>query len=155
MSKLLANKDLKIIAKLHALPFLIRWATRLAAKQALKDISRFVESTARDDPSDADTFLRDPAQRAMFEASFTEGMAQGGEGLYEMTMALWHWGFAPEDVRQQVTLFYGDADDILDIRMPQHMAQRLPHCTAHAWEGAGHYGFVDRQRWTEFLSAAL
>ena len=30
----------------------------------------FVEATAKDDASDADTFLNDPAQRAMFEESF-------------------------------------------------------------------------------------
>ena len=62
----------------------------------------------------------------MFEASFTEGLAQDGEGMYEMTMALWDWGFQPEDIAQPVDLFYGDADDILDPKMPLHLAGRLP-----------------------------
>lgn len=153
MSRLLINKDLKLIAKLHHLHLLIKWASRLSAKQALKDMPTFVETTAQEDPSDADTFLRDVAQREMFEASFTAGMAQGGEGIYEMIMALWDWGFEPEDVHQVVDLFYGDADDILDTRMPLHLAERLPNCTTHVWPGAGHYGFVDRQRWTEFFGA--
>ena len=107
----------------------------------------------QDDPSDADTFLSDPALREMFEASFAAGMSQGDEGIFEMTMAMWDWGFKPEDINQHVELFYGDADDILDPKMPQHLGARLPDCTTHVWNGAGHYGFVDRERWTDFLTA--
>jgi pimeloyl-ACP methyl ester carboxylesterase len=154
MGKLMINKDLKLIAKLHFLHHLIKWTSDYEAKKAEKDIPSFVEATAKDDESDADTFLKDPAQREMFEASFTAGMQQGGEGMYEMIMALWDWGFRPEDVSQHVELFYGDADDILDPKMPLHLADRLPDCTTHVWPGAGHYGFVDRERWTQFLGAA-
>lgn len=153
MGKLMVNKDLKLIAKLHHLHHLIKIGSNAAAKKALKDIPSLVEATAEDDPSDAATFLDDPAQRAMFEASFTEGMVQGGEGMYEMTMALWDWGFEPEEISHPVTMFYGDADDILDTRMPLHLADRLPDCTTRVWPGAGHYGFVDRARWTDFLGA--
>ncbi len=89
----------------------------------------------------------------MFPVSFTAGMAQGGEGMYEMVMALWNWGFDPEAIEHHVEFFYGDADDILDPKMPLHLAERLPNCTTHIWTGAGHYGFIDRERWSEFLSA--
>ena len=133
---------------------MIKWGADYAGKKAEKDIPSFVEATAADDKSDAETFLKDPAQRAMFEASFTAGMQQGGEGMYEMIMALWDWGFRPEDVSHHVEMFYGDADDILDPKMPLRLADRLPDCTTHIWPGAGHYGFVDAHRWTEFLSAA-
>ncbi|MEZ5207646.1 MAG: alpha/beta hydrolase, partial [Acidimicrobiales bacterium] len=153
MAKLMINKDLKLIAKLHHLHHVIKLGSNMAAKKALKDIPSFVEATAEDDPSDAPTFLDDPAQRAMFEASFAEGMAQGGEGMYEMTMALWDWGFDPADIDQPVTMYYGDADDILDPKMPLHLADLLPNCTTHVWPGAGHYGFVDRDRWIDFFSA--
>ncbi len=153
MSKLMINKDLKLIAKLHHLHFIIKWAANLETKQAIQDIPSFVETTALEDPSDADTFLRDPLQREMFEASFTAGMVQGGEGIYEMIMALWNWGFDPEDINQHVELFYGDADDILDVKMPLRLAERLPDCTTHVWKNAGHYGFIDRERWSEFISA--
>jgi pimeloyl-ACP methyl ester carboxylesterase len=153
MAKLMINKDLKLIAKLHFLHHIIKWTSDYEAKKAEKDIPSFVEATAGDDKSDADTFLKDPAQREMFEASFTAGMQQGGEGMYEMIMALWDWGFRPEDISHHVELFYGDADDILDPKMPLHLAGRLPDCTTHVWPGAGHYGFVDRERWTQFLGA--
>ena len=64
MAKLMINKDLKLIAKLHHLHHLIKWGSDLSAKKALKDMPSFVEATAKDDASDADTFLKDPAQRA-------------------------------------------------------------------------------------------
>ena len=153
MKKLLINKDLKLLGKIHHLHHLIKWASNHEAKKAEQDIPSFVEATAEDDESDRDTFLADPAQREMFEASFTAGMIQGGDGMYEMTMALWDWGFRPEDITHHVDVFYGDADDLLDPAMPEHVADRLPDCTATVWPGAGHYGFVDRERWTQFLGA--
>ena len=110
---------------------------------------------AEEDASDADTFLADPAQEAMFEASFNEGMVQDEEGLYEMTMALWNWGFELEDVAQPFDVFYGDADDIISPAMPAHVAERLPDATTHVWPGAGHYGFIDRDRWVEFWSVLV
>lgn len=153
MAKLFVNKELRLTARLHHLHNIIRVASDAAAKKALKDMPSFVEATAQDDPSDADTYLKDPAQRQMFEESFKAGMAQGGEGMYEEILSWWDWGFEPEDIQQHVELFYGDADDILDPRMPLHLAERLPDCATHVWEGAGHYGFVDRDRWVQFLRA--
>ena len=78
-------------------------------------------------------------------------MIQDEEGLYELTMALWRWGFEPEDVSQPFTVFYGDADDIISPEMPRRVADRLPDATAVPWPGAGHYGFVDTDRWRDFL----
>jgi pimeloyl-ACP methyl ester carboxylesterase len=150
---MLVMKDLKLIVKLRHFHHVIRWAYKSDIKKAKKDIGSFVENMAEDDPSDADTFLSDPAQREMFEANFTEGMLQDEEGVYEMTMALWDWGFQLEDVSQPFDVFYGDADDIISPEMPAHVAERLPDATGHVWPGAGHYGFVDRERWTQYLGA--
>ncbi len=153
-TKLLRNKDLKLIVKLRRAPFLIKLAYKYGAKDTLKNIHKFVEKTAKDDPSDAQTYLRSPEQRQMFEQSFIAGFAQQGEGIYEMTMALWDWGFDPADIMQPATVFYGDADDIIDPKMPEQLASILPNSRTQIWQGAGHYGFVDKERWTEFLNAA-
>jgi pimeloyl-ACP methyl ester carboxylesterase len=152
-AKMLVMKDLKLIVKLRHFHHILKWANSADVKKSLKDIGSFVEVTAEGDPSDADTLLADPDQRAMFEANFTEGMKQSGEGIYEMTLALWDWGFEIEDVGQPFDVFYGDADDIISPEMPKHVAERLPDSTEHVWSGAGHYGFVDRERWSDFLGA--
>lgn len=153
MSKLIINRDMKLVVKLHHLHRVVKWVSTYSANKAEHDIPNFVETTANDDPSDVKTFLSDPAQREMFEASFAAAMPRGGGDIFEMMMALWDWGFKPEDVNHHVELFYGDADDLLDPTMPQHLGARLPDCTTHVWNGAGHYGFVDRERWTDFLTA--
>jgi len=151
-AKMLVMSDLKLVVKLRHFHHIIRWAYRGEAKKAEKDIGTFVDAMAEGDASDADTFFRDPAQRAMFEANFTAGFLQDEEGVYEMTMALWDWGFELEDVTQPFDVFYGDADDIISPKMPEHVASRLPHSTTHVWPGAGHYGFIDRERWQQFLT---
>jgi pimeloyl-ACP methyl ester carboxylesterase len=154
MARLLINKDLKLVVKARHLHRLLRLAYHYGARKAAKDLPGFMEAMAEDDPSDAATFLADPAQKAMFEASFAAGLAQSEEGMYELTMALWDWGFEAAEIQQPVELFYGDADAILDPKMCLHLAEQLPHCRVHVWPGAGHYGFVDRERWTAFLTAA-
>jgi len=152
-AKMLVMKDLKLIVKLRHFHHIIKWAYRSDIKKAKKDIGSFVEAMAEDDQSDADTFLSDPDQRNMFEENFTAGMLQDEEGVYEMTLALWDWGFELSDVLQPFDVFYGDADDIISPEMPEHVAASLANGMGHIWPGAGHYGFVDRERWTQFLGA--
>lgn len=153
MTRLLRVKDLKQLAMIRRLRPLVRWAERADAKRALKDIPAHVESVSELLPHDADTFLRDPTQRAMFEENFRQGYRQVEEGVFEMTMALWGWGFELADVKQPVDVFYGDADDIISPEMPKKVTEALPRGKGHVWPGAGHYGFVDRDRWIQFLGA--
>lgn len=104
-------------------------------------------------PNEAKTILRNPEQQALFEENFRLGYLQHEEGVFEMTVALWDWGFLPKEIQQPVEMFYGTADDIVSPEMPRHLCPELPNCTAHQWLGAGHCGFVDRERWTEFVGA--
>lgn len=149
-AKMLVMKELKLVVKLHHFKRLLKWAYKMDSKKALKDIGSMVEQVAEGDPSDRDTFYANPDQTGMFERSFTEGMAQAGDGVYEMTMALWNWGFEIEQVKQPFHVFYGDNDDIISPEMPKRVAERLPNSAASVWPGAGHYGFVDTPRWTEY-----
>jgi pimeloyl-ACP methyl ester carboxylesterase len=148
-------KDLKLVVKLRLFHRVIKWEDKSNIKKASKNVSSYVKHMAEEDASDADTFLSDPAQGKRFEASFTTGMARGPEGVYEMTLALWRWGFELEDVHHHFDVFYGDADDIISPAMPKRAAERLPDATATAWPGAGHYGFVARDRWCQYLAALV
>lgn len=154
VTKMLVMKDLKTIAKLRYLHHLMRWAMHFEAKHIEKDIPSYVESVADELPKEAKTILRNPEQEALFEENFRLGYMQDEEGVFEMTMALWDWGFSPKSVRQPVDLFYGTDDGIISPAMPLHLCKELPHCTSHAWEGANHYGFVDRDNWIAFVTAA-
>lgn len=153
MTKLVKNKDLKLIVKLHRFHHILRWAYKYGSRTTLKNPSKFLQQTAKADASDTATYFRTLQQQKMFEQSFVTGMAQKGEGVYEMTLALWGWGFQLGDITHKVELFYGTEDDILDTRMPLYVGDHLPNCSVHAWKGAGHYGFVDTHRWKEFFGS--
>ena len=154
VTKMLVMKDLKTIAKLRHLHHFIRWVMHFDAKRIEKDIPSYVESVADELPNEAKVMLRNPEQEALFEENFRLGYMQDEEGVYEMTMALWDWGFSPQSVRQPVDVFYGTADDIISPDMPLYLARELPNSQSHAWEGAPHYGFVDQENWIEFVKAA-
>lgn len=153
VTKMLVLKDLKTIAKLRHLTFLIRWAERAGAKKALKDIPSYVESVVDQMPNEAKTMFRTPEQTAVFEENFRLGYMQDEEGVFEMTVALWDWGFSPKDIQQPVAMFYGTSDDIISPKMPQRLCVELPNCEAQEWPDSGHYGFVDRERWVQFVGS--
>lgn len=154
VTDMLVTRDLKQIVKIRHHHRLMRWAMRMDARKIEKDIPSYLASAADAVPHDAPTFHRSPEQEAMFEESFRLGYIQDEEGVYEMFLALWRWGFKPKDVKQPVDVFYGTADDIISPRMPLYLCDELPNATAHRWDGAGHYGFIDLEHWIVFVTAA-
>ncbi len=154
VTKMLVMRDLKMLVLIRHCHLLLRWVMQFDANQVEKDPAAYVEAAGNELPSDAPTFLRRIEQTAMFAENFRLGFQQYEEGIYEMTLALWNWGFKPQEIKQATDIFYGDADDVISPRMPRFLASELPHAKLHKWAGAGHYGFVDRDRWTEFVTAA-
>ena len=123
--------DLKTIFKLEHAKFLAKAAGKVEAKHYSKDIGAFVAHCAEAWPGDHGVFT-DPALVPMFEAEFLAAFEQGGVGALDDMWAFLDWGFEVEAVAQPVTLFVGDADDILDPEMSDRLAARLPtpRCTA-------------------------
>ncbi len=154
VTDMLVMKNLKMIVRIRNHHRWLRWGMRMEAKRIEKDLPSYVASAGDDLPHDAATFTRTPEQEAMFEENFRLGYIQEEEGVYEMTEALWGWGFDPKDVKQPADVFYGTADDIISPNMPRYLAEQLPNSTLHQWDGAGHYGFIDREHWTQFVTAA-
>ena len=154
VASMLVMKDLKTIVKIRYLPFLIRWAMKAVAKKINKNIPSYVESIVEEQPNEAKTILRTPEQQALFEENLYLGYLQNEEGIYEMTLALWDWGFALHDIRQPVDIFYGNEDGIISPEMPRYLSHQLPSARVHEWDGANHYSFVDKDHWIEFVTAA-
>lgn len=155
-SETIQQEDLLTLIALSQSPDELRALFDTDADNAKADPAAFVRAKAAHDPFDADTFLADPAQRLMFERAFAEGASQGGEGRYEawMAAAIWDWGFALTDIHQRFDVFCGDRDTATPVAMSAALTDGLPHAELHVWVGAGHNGFVDRVRWTEFITAS-
>jgi pimeloyl-ACP methyl ester carboxylesterase len=146
------DHDLKLIFELAHVKWIARAVGKVEAEHYEKHLHSFVAHCAKEWPADRDVFT-DPVLEPMFEAEFAAAFEQGGVGALDDMWGFLDWGFAPEDVTQPVTMFVGDADDILDPAMSKSLAERLPHATLTTWPGAGHYGVYGR--WQEFLSAIL
>jgi pimeloyl-ACP methyl ester carboxylesterase len=149
---MVTNKDLKLIFKLAHVKWLASAFGKVEAKHYEKHLHSFVANCAKEWPADKDVFT-DPVLEPMFEAEFAAAFEQGGVGALDDMWGFLDWGFAPEDVTQRVTMFVGDADDILDPAMSKSLFERLPNADLHHWRRVGHYGVYGR--WQEFLSAIL
>jgi pimeloyl-ACP methyl ester carboxylesterase len=149
---MVTDKDLKTIFKLAHVKWLASAVGKMEARHYRKDLHGFVAHCAEEWPADRPVF-EDEVLEPMFEAEFDAAFAQGGVGALDDMWAFLDWGFKPEDVRQHVELFVGDADDILDPKMSERLSARLPDCAMHIWSGAGHYGVY--ARWEEFIGALV
>jgi pimeloyl-ACP methyl ester carboxylesterase len=149
---MVTNKDLKLIFKLAHVKWLASAFGKVEAKHYEKHLHSFVANCAKEWPADKDVFT-DPVLEPMFEAEFAAAFEQGGVGALDDMWGFLDWGFAPEDVTQRVTMFVGDADDILDPAMSKSLFERLPNADLHHWRCVGHYGVYGR--WQEFLSAIV
>ena len=49
------------------------------------------------------------------------------------------WGFAPEDVRGRVTIWQGDADDLVPPQWGKELAERIPDTRLELLAGEGHF----------------
>ena len=142
VTKLLRNKDLRLVVRLRRFHRMLRWSYRYGARQGLADVDRFIDKTVKDDPSDAEVLAGDPDRRRIYAESLRAGLAQGGEGMYELTQAFWGWGFDPSHVETPVRLFWSGEDQIIDPAMSRLLADRLANCQTREWPDAGHYGFL-------------
>ncbi len=149
---MVTDKDLKLIFKLAHVKWLASAAGKVESKHYEKHLHSFVAHCAKEWPAD-ETIFTDPVLEPMFEAEFAAAFEQGGMGALDDMWGFLDWGFAPEDVTQRVTMFVGDADDILEPGMSKSLAERLPDVTLSTWPGAGHYGVYGR--WAEFLTAIV
>jgi pimeloyl-ACP methyl ester carboxylesterase len=95
-------------------------------------------------PCDAES-LRDSAA---FEACFeSQRRAWRGSAIGVMTDAQIHaepWGFPLEEIAVSVRLWHGKKDRSFSLAVAQEVARRLPNCTAHYVENAGHYSLPIR-----------
>lgn len=148
------DKDLKMIFKMSHFKFLADIAGKVESKHYLKNIKGFVDRCAKAYPSDKVVF-NDPILEPMFEAEFTAALQQGGIGALNDMWAFLDWGFKPESITQQVEIFCGDSDEILDPQMSERLAKRLPNAQLHSWSGAGHYGVYALDHWKEFLGSMV
>ena len=65
---------------------------------------------------------------------------EGGRGMVEEYRA-WvrPWGFDPEHVRAPVTVWHGDADELVPVSMGRELSERIPGAKLTVLEGESHF----------------
>jgi pimeloyl-ACP methyl ester carboxylesterase len=122
----------------------------LAKRLVPSDPERFYQLMTRDVP---------PCDRAIVERIWDsqvemtrEALRQGPEEfLRELQLAAEDWGFRLDDNRAEVVLWHGSLDQAASIESAREVARKLPRCTAHFIDGAGH--FLHYDRWSEVLAS--
>ncbi|KAL4747753.1 hypothetical protein BDW72DRAFT_206176 [Aspergillus terricola var. indicus] len=83
------------------------------------------------------------AMKMVFEA-----FEQGGAATVQEAVLLSHdWGFRFEDITySKIQLWHGQKDAQSPIQLIRYMAERLPHCVLHEFEGETHFtvaGYIE------------
>lgn len=101
-------------------------------------------------PPDRNTVARREI-RELLQADLHEAFRQGALGaMHEIAALVRPWDFNPADIRAPLTIWHGDADTTVPIRMAQRLQAQLPSAVFHRVAGAGHFLIVDR--WRDILS---
>ncbi len=139
-------------------PILVSAICNMLVWYGNRNIHNYTVAVAKGDRTDAvaDTFLGDKRQTEVFEKSFAAGIKQGPCGLYGM-FQVWmisrSWGF---DIRtdihktQHFDIFMSKQDAAFKPHLGELWCKGLPSAHWHSWDGAGHYSFVDRDKWIDF-----
>jgi pimeloyl-ACP methyl ester carboxylesterase len=130
----------------------VRLAPSLVRRALPKDPEAFYRSLTRDAP---------PCDRAVLAriwdaqvALTAEALRQGPQAFVdELSLAAGPWGARPEEVTAEVVLWHGTEDAAAPVAAARRLAARLPRCTAHFVEGAGH--FLHYDRWGAILDSLL
>ncbi|HLU10175.1 MAG TPA: alpha/beta hydrolase [Oceanobacillus sp.] len=70
-----------------------------------------------------------------------EAVLAGGKGVaFDMRNYWREWGFRFEDIKTQVYLWHGEADDLAPVALVRSIADQIPNCEAHYISGVGHTG---------------
>lgn len=152
--KLVKDRELKMIFHLNHFKFIAREAAKFEAKAYAADLKKFVQKCAKNYPEDHDVFMGSKLE-PMFEAEFAEAFKNDAIGTLADFWAFEDWGFKLEEIKQPVTLFYGDADTILSPESAKHYLDRMPNLTGCTWPNAGHYGIYDSKHWHGFFQALI
>jgi pimeloyl-ACP methyl ester carboxylesterase len=117
-----------------------------------EDPHAIITRTLADDQDPDRPLMADPTIQAALATMWEEGARQGAEGVAAAWVAQYAlpWGFAPEDLRVEVTSWHGTHDRIVPFELAERLVARLPTARLHAYPGEGHLPAL--QHWTEILA---
>jgi len=138
----LAN-DFPLALKLQSA--LAAWMVRISPQWTFQQVLKSLPK------SDRAIFDASPELVAMFTSDLVETYRQGGKGsAQEGLLAYRSWGFRPQDIRAQVSVWHGASDQSAPIAMGRYLANAIPNCQATFLANEGH--FLGLKYWREITT---
>ena len=105
----------------------------------LEDPARFLEQYGRLSKGDRLLFATNPDAARLPVADMVEGYAQGVDAAWhEARLYYGEWGFSLDDVRQPVSIFYGNTDANAAPGWGRYFEEVLPNAALTILKGEGH-----------------
>jgi pimeloyl-ACP methyl ester carboxylesterase len=114
------------------------------SRQIRKDPAKAMRQFMNAPPSDL-ALLNDEAAKRNFQQTIAECSRGGLKGpLASVGLEVRDWGFRLQDITMHVSLWQGEADNIVFPAAANYMASKLPNHTLHRIPDAGHLTVVAR-----------
>ena len=80
-----------------------------------------------------------PEFKKLFIESQKEAFKQGAKGpARDGYLHFNDWGIKLRDIEFPIHVFHGTEDYLVPLEFSHHLAENVPDCTLHVWEGEGH-----------------
>jgi pimeloyl-ACP methyl ester carboxylesterase len=139
----------------NTVPFLAKTAFQYILRQMRKDPAKAMRQLMRGAPPSDIELLKDDRAKRSFQQTVAECSRGGLQGPIEsLGLELRDWGFSLRDITMHVSIWQGEADNVVFPAAAKYMASRLPNHTLHMIPDAGHLTVVARHA-EEVLSELL
>jgi pimeloyl-ACP methyl ester carboxylesterase len=147
------RKDMaRAMPLMRRLPWLARPMLTSLPRQYRKDPERaFEKQFGQGLPAADRAALAQPDIHTNILQSAVEALRPGSKGMaQEMPLFMGRpWGFRPEQVQSEVSLWYGDADPLTPPQMGEYLAGAIPQSHLTVYPGEGHMVYINH--WAEIL----
>lgn len=143
MSDYLEKTEIQIARLANTVPFAARLAFGYIMRQLRKDPDKAMKQFTKGMPESDLELLKDEAARENFRQVMAECARKGTRGpIASVGLEVKPWGFRLADVAMHVSIWQGEADNLVPPAAAQYMASKLPNHTLHTVPGAGHLTVV-------------
>jgi pimeloyl-ACP methyl ester carboxylesterase len=125
-------------------PWLIQLNGKFLAWMVRRNPERMIKQLLSAYPQvDKDILARHEVQH-FFKRDMAEAFRQGGRGsAHEVILYARPWPFSLQEIKMQIHLWHGEADNATSPAMGRYLAKTLPHCQANFIPEAGHLWVLD------------
>jgi pimeloyl-ACP methyl ester carboxylesterase len=143
MADYLEKTEIQVARLANTVPFVARLAFAYIMRQMRKDPDKAMRQFTKGMPESDLALMKDEAAREHLQQVMAECVRHGTKGpIASVGLEVKPWGFRLEDVSMHVSIWQGEADNLVPPAAAGYMASKLPNHTLHTIAGAGHLTVV-------------